>query len=53
VTEGSPQAAGATPTFDSSIIAPNQTWGNIFDTTGEFDYYCTLHPFMTSKVIVT
>ena len=53
VTEGSPQSTGSTPAFDFSIIAPNQTWDNTFDTAGEFDYYCTLHPFMTGKVIVT
>jgi plastocyanin len=39
-------------TFDSSIIAPAATWEHTFDTAGEFDYYCTLHPFMTGKVIV-
>lgn len=55
VTEGSPQAggAGATPAFDSSIIAPGATWEHTFDTTGEFDYYCSLHPFMTGKVTVS
>ena len=52
VTEGGPPAAGATPAFDSSIIAPSATWEHIFDTAGEFDYYCSLHPFMTGKVIV-
>ena len=39
-------------TFDSSIIAPTATWEHTFDTAGEFDYYCTLHPFMNGKVIV-
>ena len=38
--------------FDSSIIAPTATWENNFETAGEFDYYCSLHPFMTGKVIV-
>ena len=54
VVEGGPQggAAGA-PAFDSSIIAPAGTWENTFDTAGEFDYYCNLHPFMTGKVTVT
>ena len=52
VTEGTPGGAGATPAFDSSIIAPGATWENTFDTAGEFDYYCTLHPFMTGKVTV-
>ena len=52
VTEGTPGGAGATPAFDSSIIAPGATWENTFDTAGDFDYYCTLHPFMTGKVTV-
>jgi plastocyanin len=55
VTEGSPQGggAGATPAFDSSIIAPTAIWENTFDTVGEFNYYCSLHPFMTGKVTVS
>ena len=55
VVEGSPESAssGATPGFDSSIIAPNATFENTFDTAGEFNYYCNLHPFMTGKVTVT
>ena len=55
VVEGSPESAssGSTPGFDSSIIAPGATWDNTFDTAGEFNYYCNLHPFMTGKVIVS
>ena len=54
VTEESPQGgAGTTPMFDSSIIAPTATWENTFDTAGEFNYYCSLHPFMTGKVTVS
>jgi len=54
VVEGTAQGgSGETPAFDSSIIAPKATWENTFDTAGEFDYYCSLHPFMTGKVTVT
>ena len=54
VTEGIPQGgAGSTPAFDSSIIAPTAIWENTFDTVGEFNYYCSLHPFMTGKVTVS
>jgi plastocyanin len=53
VVEGGPQSGGATPAFDSSIIAPGATWDNTFDTTGEFNYYCNLHLFMTGKVTVS
>jgi plastocyanin len=52
VTEGSPQSVGNNTAFDSSIIA-SQTWDNTFDTAGEFNYYSTLHPFMTGKVTVS
>ena len=53
VVEGGPQSGGATPAFDASIIAPGATWDNTFDTAGEFNYYCNLHPFMTGKVTVS
>jgi nitrite reductase (NO-forming) len=54
VVEGTAQGGAAgEPAFDSSIIAPKGTWENTFDTAGEFDYYCSLHPFMTGKVTVT
>ena len=55
VVEGSPQeaSAGGEPAFDSSIMAPNSTFEHTFDTAGEFDYYCNLHPFMTGKVTVS
>ncbi len=53
VTEGTPGSAGATPAFDSSIIAPSITWEHTFESVGDFNYYCTLHPFMTGKVTVT
>src|SRR5687767_16015460 len=54
VVEGGPQGGAAgDPAFDSSIIAPGATWEHTFDAAGEFDYYCSLHPFMTGKVTVT
>jgi nitrite reductase (NO-forming) len=54
VVEGGPEGGAAgEPAFDSSIIANGATWENTFDTAGEFDYYCSLHPFMTGKVTVT
>ena len=55
VVEGSPQeaSAGGEPAFDSSIMAPNSTFEHTFDTAGNVDYYCSLHPFMTGKVTVS
>jgi plastocyanin len=38
--------------FDSGIMGPGQTFSYLPDRTGEFDYYCLLHPFMTGRVVV-
>lgn len=39
--------------FDSSIVTANQQWKHRFDTVGEYEYHCTLHPWMEGKVKVT
>ncbi|MDP4224452.1 MAG: cupredoxin family copper-binding protein [Bacteroidota bacterium] len=38
--------------FDSKSLANNATFSYIFKNAGTFDYYCTIHPYMTGKVIV-
>ncbi len=38
--------------FDSGMMIVNQTWEFTFTDSGEYDYYCTLHPWMTGKIIV-
>lgn len=39
--------------FQSTYMAKGQTFEHKFDTAGTFDYYCTLHPFMIGKVVVS
>lgn len=39
--------------FDSDLIFPGSTFGYEFHDTGDYDYYCILHPWMTGKVSVT
>jgi len=39
--------------FDSGALHIGQTFELTFDKAGEFDYYCTFHPFMTGKIIVS
>jgi plastocyanin len=39
--------------FDSGMIIPNQKWDHVFTDSGEYDYHCMLHPWMTGKVIVS
>jgi plastocyanin len=38
--------------FDSGIMNAGSSFSFVFDTAGEYDHYCLLHPFMTGKVVV-
>jgi plastocyanin len=38
--------------FDSNLIQPGQSWSYTFSTAGQYDYYCTLHPWMKGVVKV-
>lgn len=52
VTSGSAAGAESGTIFDSSYIAGGKTFEWTFSNVGTFEYYCTLHPFMTGKLIV-
>jgi plastocyanin len=41
-----------TGAFDSGALGQNATFSYTFNSRGTFNYHCTLHPFMTGKVIV-
>lgn len=56
-TSGSVGSADSGSIFDSGILSPGATFDFVFDNTGTYDYYCTLHPrwselslFLTSHV---
>ena len=38
--------------FDSSNLSRGATFSYTFEQSGTFEYYCTIHPYMTGKVIV-
>ncbi|MCH7648734.1 MAG: hypothetical protein IIA83_09025, partial [Thaumarchaeota archaeon] len=38
--------------FDSGIMMVNQSWEFTFTDSGEYDYYCSLHPWMKGTVSV-
>lgn len=38
--------------FDSGILKGGAEFSWVFEETGEYNYYCSLHPYMTGQVIV-
>lgn len=38
--------------FDSGHIDPGQTFSYTFDKSGDFHYFCSLHPWMEGTIIV-
>ena len=53
VTSGSAESGNSGTEFDSSYLAAGKTFQHQFNTAGTFDYYCTLHPWMKGKVVVS
>ena len=51
VTSGTPEV-GVLPVFDSKIIAGGEKFSFTFENQGVFDYFCTLHPWMTGTISV-
>jgi plastocyanin len=49
VENNAPKPDGA---FDSSFLSQGQSFSFVFDSPGAYDYYCSLHPFMTGKITV-
>lgn len=39
--------------FDSGFLNEGDTWSYTFEESGEFEYFCTPHPWMRAKIIVT
>ena len=52
VTSGTP-AEGPDGIFDSGLFMAGATYSHTFDTIGEYDYFCMVHPWMIGKVFVT
>ena len=39
--------------FDSGIIPPHLSASNVFFKSGNYNYYCTIHPYMIGQLIVS
>ncbi|TSA44946.1 hypothetical protein D4R51_02730 [bacterium] len=46
------QIASDTNAFSGNAINKGQTYSFTFNTAGEFDYHCAIHPSMKGKIIV-
>lgn len=51
VTSGNP-SDGFDGNFDSEIMMAGDTFSHTFTETGQYDYYCQVHPWMQGTVIV-
>jgi plastocyanin len=51
VTSGN-MTTGKTGVFDSNIMEKGSTFSFLFDKAGEYNYFCSLHPFMTGRIVV-
>jgi len=43
---------GPDSVFDSSIVMSGDTFTHTFTETGQYEYFCSIHPWMTGTVIV-
>ncbi len=51
VTSGNPED-GPDGVFDSSLFMGDETFSHTFIESGQYQYYCQIHPWMTGTVIV-
>jgi amicyanin len=42
-----------TAAFASPVLQPGASYSFTFTKPGTYSYYCTIHPFMTAKVVVS
>ena len=47
------QQSGPTGESDSGTIMAQEKFTHILNKEGVYEYYCTIHPYMTGKVTVT
>jgi plastocyanin len=45
-------ATSSVARLDSKIVEANKSWHYKAERTGDFDYFCSLHPTMSAKLLV-
>lgn len=53
VTSGNIDKGNIGNEFDSGFLSAGKSFQHTFNSTGTYDYFCFIHPFMTGKVIVS
>lgn len=53
VTSGNIDKGNIGKEFDSGFISAGRSFQHTFNSTGTYDYFCFIHPFMTGKVNVS
>ncbi|MGH2611850.1 MAG: cupredoxin domain-containing protein [Rhabdochlamydiaceae bacterium] len=53
VSSGRPSENNTGTAFDSNTIGPGATYSFMFISPGTYDYFCSIHPWMTGEVIVS
>jgi plastocyanin len=53
VTSGSIDSGNMGAEFDSGFLHAGKSFQHMFNSTGTFDYFCFIHPFMTGRVVVS
>ena len=52
VTSGVLADGGPDGVFDSGLFVPDSEFSHVFDTPGEYPYFCLVHPWMAGMVVV-
>lgn len=50
--DGAPHTVTSENNFNSGTLTQNQTFTQLFNDVGIFDYICTIHPSMRGEIIV-
>ena len=50
--DGAPHSIAVKNGAVSDTLMPGSSYGKDFDQSGEYDYLCSIHPYMTGKIIV-
>jgi plastocyanin len=53
VTSGTADSGNSGTQFDSSYLSADKTFKHTFNKQGTYKYYCTLHPTMVGKIVVS